>query len=57
MAAADWRADPEHDAYDGIRAKIMSLVTGALSELGSLDETRTLLRSFVVPSLGLGRGV
>ena len=56
MAAANWRADPEHEAYDGIRAKLIA-AAGALSELGSLDEARAMLRRFVVPSLGLARAV
>ena len=40
-----------------LRAIVLSLVAGALSELGSLDEARAMLRSFVVPSLGLGHGL
>ncbi len=39
------------------RAIVMSLAAGALSELGSLDEARAMLRRFVVPSLGLARAV
>lgn len=38
-----------------LRAIVLSLVAGALSELGSVDEERAMLRSFVVPSLGLLR--
>jgi AcrR family transcriptional regulator len=37
-----------------LRGIVLSLVTGALSELGSEEEERAMLRSFVVPSLGLG---
>ncbi len=39
-----------------LRAIVLSLVAGALSELGSEDEERAMLQSFVVPSLGLGGG-
>ena len=37
-----------------LRGIVLSLVAGALSELGSEEEGRAMLRSFVVPSLGLG---
>ena len=39
-----------------LRAILLSLVGGALSEIDSEDETRGLLRQFVVPSLGLAVG-
>jgi AcrR family transcriptional regulator len=39
-----------------LRAIVLSLVAGALSELGSPDDARVILRRFVVPSLGLGGG-
>ena len=39
-----------------LRAIVLSLVAGALSELGSQDEERAMLRRFVVPSLGLDSG-
>ncbi len=39
-----------------LRGIVLSLVSGALSELGSDDEERAMLRSFVVTSLGLGHG-
>ena len=37
-----------------LRSILISLVVGALSEIDSEEETRRLLRQFVVPSLGLG---
>lgn len=36
-----------------LRGILISLVVGALSEIESVEETRTILRQFVVPSLGL----
>jgi AcrR family transcriptional regulator len=46
--------DEERRVALWLRALVLSLVGGALSELGSVDEERTMLESFVVPSLGLG---
>jgi AcrR family transcriptional regulator len=38
-----------------LRGIVLSLVAGALSELGSVEEERAMLQRFVLPSLGLGR--
>ncbi|MBY0398729.1 TetR/AcrR family transcriptional regulator [Myxococcota bacterium] len=45
--------DHERRAALWLRGVLISLVVGALSEIDSPDETRRLLRQFVVPSLGL----
>ena len=45
--------DDEHERRVALwlRAILLFLVGGALSEIDSVDETRGLLRQFVVPSL------
>ena len=48
--------DEERRVALWLRAIVLSLVGGALSELGSVDEERAMLESFVVPSLALGPG-
>ncbi len=50
--------DDEHERRVALwlRAILLSLVGGALSEIDSEDETRGLLRQFVVPSLELAVG-
>jgi AcrR family transcriptional regulator len=48
--------DHERRAALWLRAILISLVVGALSEIDSPDETRRLLHQFVVPSLGLPPG-
>ena len=48
--------DEERRVALWLRAIVLSLVGGALSELGSVDEERAMLQSFVVPSLGLAAG-
>lgn len=47
--------DEEHERRVALwlRSILISLVVGVLSEIDSEDETRRLLRQFVVPSLGL----
>jgi hypothetical protein len=37
-----------------LRAIVLSLLAGALSEIGSEEEERAMLYRFVAPSLGLG---
>lgn len=50
--------DDEHERRVALwlRSVLISLVVGALSEIDSEDETRSLLRQFVVPSLALPDG-
>lgn len=48
--------DQERRAALWLRGVLISLVVGALSEIDSPEETRRLLRQFVVPSLGLRPG-
>lgn len=48
--------DHERRAALWLRGILISLVVGALSEIDSPEETRRLLRQFVVPSLGLPAG-
>ncbi|MBK7948838.1 MAG: TetR/AcrR family transcriptional regulator [Deltaproteobacteria bacterium] len=48
--------DQERRAALWLRGILISLVVGALSEVDSPEETRRLLRQFVVPSLGLAAG-
>ncbi len=50
--------DDEHERRVALwlRSILISLAVGALSEIDSEDETRRLLRQFVVPSLALAAG-